>query len=513
MDAFGYISAGSRAFRCLFASVCVDKALTNYAEITKTMGALEAESKLASIDLIGELYQQGLDVFVERVLAHTDGKTVNSCFQVCSSWEKHLRHGKVWRRILERKFAEDINFRLLCRLNGWMQILPSQGGSEVSEDEYKQIVYKLTDYEEIWTERNLNSSKLFTGGLFSCLKLHQQWLFAGMLDGLIKMWDVSRDFVKKPLRIFEGHEERVSSLDASGDVLISGSLDHSVRVWNIDSSSVLRVLRGSGSPIVLVKILPDRLTWWSRSGTFQIWSWNGPDHTDPKLRFKIDEDPTTCNISVGGNYIAVAANDVYSNTDREVVIYSSHTGQKMLDKDIFASAQIQCMDIQTNLLFLGAGRSIEIWDIEKSTCIAVLGSNFQPTLNQSVINICVSDFQVVAMLARGTLLHWPLQDLIKINKGTPATPLHYDLETFAGVVENNEPPWRKKLVLSDSRIVFGLEMKFGDVKIFNWSKTAKKNTDLDDEKAAVGMSRTQSFSYQFNCRPECPQCLDVQVME
>merc|ERR1711892_1272995 len=216
--AFGYISAGSRAFRCLFAAVCVDKAPTNYAEITKTMGALEAESKLASIDLIGELYQQGLDVFVERVLAHTDGKTVNSCFQVCSSWEKHLRHGKVWRRILERKFAEDINIRLLCRLNGWMQILPSQGGSEVSEDEYKQIVYKLTDYEEIWTERNLNSSKLF----------------AGMLDGLIKMWDVSRDFVKKPLRIFEGHEERVSSLDASGNVLISGSLDHSARVWNID---------------------------------------------------------------------------------------------------------------------------------------------------------------------------------------------------------------------------------------------------------------------------------------
>eukprot|EP00091_Calanus_sinicus_P003814 TRINITY_DN13990_c0_g1_i1.p1 TRINITY_DN13990_c0_g1~~TRINITY_DN13990_c0_g1_i1.p1 ORF type:complete len:118 (-),score=20.55 TRINITY_DN13990_c0_g1_i1:161-514(-) len=88
------------------------------------------------------------------------------------------------------------------------EILPSQGASEVTEEEYKQIVYKFTEYEGIWSKQNLCSSRLFTGGLFSCLKLHQQCLFAGMLDGLIKMWDVSRDFVKKPLKIFEGHEEK-----------------------------------------------------------------------------------------------------------------------------------------------------------------------------------------------------------------------------------------------------------------------------------------------------------------
>ena len=235
------------------------------------MGALEADSEVVSMDIIGGLYRQGLDVLVEKIFAQTDGKTVTSCFQVCSSWEKHLWNGNVWRRIIERLFAENADFRLLCRLNGWGQVLPSQGGSEATEEEYKQIVYKLTEYEGIWSKQNLSSSKLFTGGLFSCLKLHQQWLFAGMLDGLIKMWDVSRDFVKKPLKIFEGHEEKVSSLDAAGDVLVSGSLDQSVRVWNIESSSLLRVLRGSGCPILLVKLLPDRLAWWSVSGMFQVW--------------------------------------------------------------------------------------------------------------------------------------------------------------------------------------------------------------------------------------------------
>ena len=468
---------------------------------------------MGSIDIIGCMYESGLDVFVEKVLAQTDADTVHSCFQVCSSWKRHLRHGKVWRRIVERKFAENCDFRFLCGLNGWVEMLPSQGGREVSEDEYKQIVYKVTEYRNIWANRNLSSSKLFTGGLFSCLKLHQQWLFAGMLDGLIKLWDVSQDVGRKPLRIYEGHEERVTSLDTMDNILVSGSLDHSVRVWNIESSRPLRVLRGSGSPILLVKLLPGRLTWWSRSGTFQIWSWKGPEKVEPILRFKIDEDPTTSKISIGNQFIAVAANNDFTNTGREVVIFSSHTGRKVDDKDIFASANIQCMDVQNNLLFLGAGRSIEIWNIENSTCVTVLGSNFQPTVNQSITNICVSDFQLVAMLSNGNLLHWPLTDLVKCNY--PNTPQHYNLDTFAHMIENTEPAW-KTLALSNSRIIFGLEMKFGDVKIFNWSKIPKKNVNEEEcnpGMATMGSRRMPSFSYQFNCRPECPQCLNIPVLE
>eukprot|EP00092_Neocalanus_flemingeri_P003024 GFUD01003233.1.p1 GENE.GFUD01003233.1~~GFUD01003233.1.p1 ORF type:complete len:485 (+),score=82.31 GFUD01003233.1:652-2106(+) len=475
------------------------------------MGVLENDSEVVTIDIIGELYRRGLDVLVEKTVADTDGETIASCFQVCSSWEKHLRNGKVWRRIIERKFAEDINFRLFCRLNGWARILPSQGGREADESEYKQMVYKSTDYEAIWTRNNLNSSKLFTGGLFSCLKLHHHWLFAGMIDGLIKMWDVSlTEFAKKPMRIFEGHEERVSSLDASGSVLVSGSLDHSVRVWNIESSRMLRVLRGSGSPILLVKLLPDRLVWWSRSGTFQIWSWHGPENTEPKLRFKLSEDPDTCNVAVGEHYIAVAPNDVYLNNEREVVIYSSYTGQEMLEKDIFSSAPIQCMDLRSNLLFLGAGCSIEIWDIENSQCVAVLGSNFNPTANLFVRNICVSDFLVVAMLSNGLILHWPLRKLLKINMEKPNTPLHYNMETFAGIIENKEPPW-KNIVLSESRIVFGLEMKLGDVKMFNWSNKKVKGKTMDEEDiGVVKRKKMQSRTYQFNCPFECPQCSNVQ---
>ena len=467
------------------------------------MGDLDNYSEVIAIDIIGELYRRGLDALVEKTLACTNGHTVTSCFQVCSFWEKYLRNGKVWRRIIERKFSEDTNFRFFCRLNGWMRMLPSQGGREVSEDEYKQMVYKSTNYAEIWTKRNLNASKLSTGGLFSCLKLHQQWLFVGMLEGTIQMWDVSpSDFVKKPMRIFKGHTERVSSLDSSDTVLVSGSIDHSVRVWNIESSTMLRVFSGSGSPILLVKLLPDRLAWCSRSGSFQTWSWKGPESNDPKLKFQLDEDPTTCNITVGEHYVVVAPN-VYIN-EQEVIIYSSYTGQKMLEKRIFSSAQLQCIALQNHLLFIGAGSSIEIWDIKKSLCVAVLGSNFRPIANVSVIKLSVSDFQLVAMLSNGHILHWPLRMLVKMNKENPLTPLHYNLEKFGGIIENKEPPW-KNLVISDSRIAFGLEMNLGEVKIFNWSNKKLSRKMEEDECISVVRRKTMSIATnQSKCQPQCP---------
>jgi len=468
------------------------------------MRVLEGDSEVAKFDIIGELYRHGLDVLVEKTLSETDGRTVTSCFQVCSSWEKYLQHGKVWRRIIEKKFAEDINFRLLCRLNGWVTILPSQGGREQTEEIYKLMVHKTSDFEDIWSDDSLDSSKLFVGGLFSCLKLHQQWLFGGMLDGLIKMWDVSQaEAVKKPMRLFEGHEERVSSLDAFGLVLVSGSLDHSVRVWNIETSRMLRVLRGSGSAIMLVKLLPERLAWWSRSGTFQVWNWNGPDHIEPKIRFKLEEDPTSSHFAIGEYYIAAVPHG-----EREISIYSSYTGQKMIDKDIFSTAEIKCLDIQSHILCLGAGCSVEIWDIERSQCLTVLGSNFKPAVNLSVRDLCVSDFLVVAMMSNGCILYWPLRELVKSNKDSHSVPIEYNLETFAGIIENIEPLW-KNLVLSDSRIAFGLEMKFGDVKLFNWSnKNVKRKLKNEDEFGITRSVIVPSMTYKYNCGPECLKCLN-----
>ena len=117
---------------------------------------------------------------------------------------------------------------------------------------------------------------------------------------------------RKPWRVFEGHEESVTCLDVDEEVLVSGSLDRSVRVWSLESSKLLRVLRREGSPIVTIRLLSDRLLWWAKSGNFQISSWETYNKVDLKCRFTIQEDPIKCIMCIGENYI------VTNQTNNEV---------------------------------------------------------------------------------------------------------------------------------------------------------------------------------------------------
>ena len=46
---------------------------------------------------------------------------------------------------------------------------------------------------------------------------------------------------RRVYRVFAGHEERVTSVDQKDDILVSGSFDQSIRVWDIQTAG--RILR------------------------------------------------------------------------------------------------------------------------------------------------------------------------------------------------------------------------------------------------------------------------------
>ena len=216
----------------------------------------------------------------------------------------------------------------------------------------------VTNYETIYSVNNLTSIKLMAGGLFSCLHLHHNLLFAGMLDGLIKMWDVTSlaqgaSDLRRPLKLFEGHEESVTCLDVTAGLLVTGSLDRSVRVWSLESSSLLRVLRREGSPIHCVKMLSDRLLWWSRSGAFNISTWSGHTKVEAAFKFNINEDPNTCLMCINEHYIVTNQTEQNAFNTRDVVVYSSATGMRLFEKDIFSSKDITCLSLEGHLLFIG----------------------------------------------------------------------------------------------------------------------------------------------------------------
>jgi hypothetical protein len=83
----------------------------------------------------------------------------------------------------------------------------------------------------------------------------------------------------------------------------------------------------------------------------------------------------------------------------------------------------------------------------------------------------MSDCLVVAMTSAGRLLVWPLTAIMAaaVSQTTAAGIAP------ALVIENEEPAWRS-LVLADTRLIFGLEVNLGDLKVFSFRPSFTKRT-------------------------------------
>ena len=385
-----------------------------------------------------------------------------------------MREEHIWRRLLIRMFTTEPAFKRLCLLNDWWRLLPNprQDTELDTERKCKEICYKIRNFDALWKTPSMETGKIYAGGLFSCVKLSGDSLFVGMLDGLIKMWNLSEAGAgRRPVRVFEGHEESVTCVDVADSVLVSGSLDHTVRVWSTETSSLLRVLRRQGSPIVMVRLLSDRLLWWTRSGSFQISSWNGFKRVEPDVKFSLMEDPVFCLMEVGEHYVVTTeTQEAAGLSSRDIVVYSSRSGTRLFEKDIFAGRDISCLALHGHLLYIGCGRTVEVWDVNISTCLAILQAASTDLLNITVKKIAVSDFLLVASLSNGNMFYMPVINIIEQSLLTSSEPAIINWQVSAETITNTEQTW-KNIDFSDKSIVFGLERKLGDIKIIRWDKS------------------------------------------
>lgn len=79
-------------------------------------------------------------------------------------------------------------------------------------------------------------SLAFAGSETSLLAASHDWTFA--------RWDTTKP--QAPARVYEGHESAVEAIAyvAEGDRVLTGSADKSVRLWDLDSGSLVRTFRG-----------------------------------------------------------------------------------------------------------------------------------------------------------------------------------------------------------------------------------------------------------------------------
>jgi WD40 repeat protein len=87
---------------------------------------------------------------------------------------------------------------------------------------------------QVWnlTEKKPTSTRTECGYAISCLTQYNNILATGMANGAILIWQIDDDGkLDLAQGIVDAHKEHVSKLITAGNMLISGSLDGSIKIW------------------------------------------------------------------------------------------------------------------------------------------------------------------------------------------------------------------------------------------------------------------------------------------
>ena len=108
---------------------------------------------------------------------------------------------------------------------------------------------------KIWSLETMQCTANLTTTSGSAVGLLKDRLLLGSLDGAIKVWDIGGS-TPVALMDLHGHSDEAWSIDASdsSNVALSGSRDHSVRLWDLRTGQCVKVLEGHENAVESVSM-------------------------------------------------------------------------------------------------------------------------------------------------------------------------------------------------------------------------------------------------------------------
>jgi WD40 repeat protein len=128
------------------------------------------------------------------------------------------------------------------------------------------------------------------------------------------------------LRSFAGHQNHISAATFSpdGQLIATGSIDHTARIWSVKDGSVVAILNGHGDAVTEVAFSPDgqSLLTASRDGTARIW--NASDGKEKAVLRGHSGGLNSARFSPNGTYVVTA-----SSQDRTVRLWQADSGREI----------------------------------------------------------------------------------------------------------------------------------------------------------------------------------------
>ncbi|KAL5118665.1 hypothetical protein ACEQ8H_003342 [Pleosporales sp. CAS-2024a] len=174
----------------------------------------------------------------------------------------------------------------------------------------------------------LCSTKIFKGHTngVMCLQFDDQVLMTGSYDATVKIWDINTG---EEIRTLTGHTQGIRCLQFTESTLITGSLDNTIKMWNWHTGELLRTLPGHSNGVIGLHMAGKLLASGSSDHTILVHNFNNMSrtrligHTDWVNSVKIDLPSRT--LLSASDDLTVRLWDLDTATCLKV--YEAHSGQ------------------------------------------------------------------------------------------------------------------------------------------------------------------------------------------
>ena len=196
-----------------------------------------------------------------------------------------------------------------------------------------------------------------TGGIYSVI-IHNNLLISGSEDTTIRIWDITTGSCLKTLL---GHTELVDNLTARDNLLISSSEDETVKIWDITTASCISTFECEDTYVWSLCMSNNTVVLGMENGTIQLW--DIPTATG-------DSNTTTSNTTRKNIRKLDANNTIYSRTGIKSIYANDNL---IISSD--DEGYIKFWDMNSLELIKEYKNDYKISDIKMSDNILILNAN------------------------------------------------------------------------------------------------------------------------------------------
>lgn len=195
------------------------------------------------------------------------------------------------------------------------------------------------------------------GGYFSAMLRKRPW--KDVYKDRFKV-GLSWKYGRFSTKVFKGHTNGVMALQFDENVLITGSYDTTVKVWDINTGEELRTLRGHTSGIRCLQFDDQKLMTGSLDSTLRLWNWR----TGQCLRTFEAHTGGIISLNFTRRYVATGS------MDRTIRVWDADTRQTFLLRGHTDWVNSVKVDEASRTLFSASDDlTVKVWDLDTRECI------------------------------------------------------------------------------------------------------------------------------------------------